>query len=359
MSIWNRVALGLVFLAAVAMFVFGARALKIHAVWGSHMAALRVQLKSYSEQNDNLLNSEDKDKPGILAMRRQLQQVLAGRGRVWYNCEPQIGPETLRSGKMTVTTDLPVPNGIADKSTLYAIEETEVQKGGRYLGEFHVDGVDEKNKRITLAPNLTFSEEQLKRVAASKGPWTLYEHMPVDRHDVFAELTDAEKKALMPAGTVNEYNRDGQSPLGNDPEDRIFKTAEGSKVYVRRLRDYKQLLDGYHLKHAVFVDQFLTLSNDTKYLEDALADVRQQVQFCQKEVDGLKAEYATATKERDAVLAHQRVLQGKVQVFESAVADMIKSNLAVAGEIARIQLDAARRIDARMRTMAQAGARTN
>ena len=35
---------------------------------------------------------------------------------------------------------------------------------------------------------------------------------------------------------------------------------------------------------------------------------------------------------------------------------MIKENLATAGEIAKIQLDAARRIDERMRTMAQAGA---
>ena len=87
---------------------------------------------------------------------------------------------------------------------------------------------------------------------------------------------------------------------------------------MRRLRDYKQLLDGYHLKHALFVDQFVTLSNDTKYLEDALADVQQQLQFSQKEVASLKAEDATARKERDAVAVHQHNLQGKVQVFQTS-----------------------------------------
>ena len=199
MSIWNRVALGLVGLAAVGLFIIGVVAtLKIHVVWGSRVEQLRADLKRVTEENQALLASEDHDKPGILAMRRQLQQVLIGRGRVWYNCEPQQGPDTARSGKVAVTTDLPVPNGIANKSTLYVVEEAEVQKGGRYLGEFHVEEVAEKDKKISLAPNMKFSPEQLQRLAGSKGPWTLYENMPVDRHDVFVELSDAEKKSLLP-----------------------------------------------------------------------------------------------------------------------------------------------------------------
>ncbi|MGA2034247.1 MAG: hypothetical protein ABSG68_18535, partial [Thermoguttaceae bacterium] len=69
----------------------------------------------------------------------------------------------------------------------------------------------------------------------------------------------------------------------------------------------------------------------------------------------LKVQYAQAAKEAREVAKHQSRLQQRVADFQAAIEKMIAENMDIARQIAKLQLDAARRIDQRARAMAQAG----
>ena len=53
--------------------------------------------------------------------------------------------------------------------TLHAVEEADVQNGGRYLGEFRVDHVVGKERTVELAPTRSFDAEELERLGQEQG----------------------------------------------------------------------------------------------------------------------------------------------------------------------------------------------
>ncbi|MGA2034248.1 MAG: hypothetical protein ABSG68_18540, partial [Thermoguttaceae bacterium] len=272
MSIWNKVLAFLVFFAALAFFYMAGRTLKTREYWCKKANELETALARTTKENTELLEAEKAEdgKLGIIPARRQLNLLLLGRGRVWYNCDPG---QKMQTGKVAVTTDAPVPNGISDKMILYVVEEKEVQKGGQYLGEFRVNGVAEK--KVGLEPTMKLNDRELTRLMASHGPWTLYENMPLDRHDYFAGLSEAEKKSLLAGAdkeVLTEYLRDGQPAGPNDPKDCIGPDHK----YVRKLHDYKNLFKNYHLARSLYVDLFETITRDQQYLEDADKEAQDQ-----------------------------------------------------------------------------------
>ena len=60
----------------------------------------------------------------------------------------------------------------------------------------------------------------------------LFNVLPQDNHDSFASLTDDQKKAMLPADTLAEYQKDGKPATEQDPKERI----DAQKNYVRQLR---------------------------------------------------------------------------------------------------------------------------
>ena len=84
-------------------------------------------------------------------------------------------------------------------------------------------------------------------------------------------------------------------------------------------------------------------------VDDTLTDAKVQVQYWQKQGTVAKAILADMARQRDAVQAYLEKLQKKFAEAKAAVADLIKNNKAMAGQIAKIQLDATRRIDERTR----------
>ena len=186
--------------------------------------------------------------------RDELEKALVSRGRIWSNCEPGK-PDA--KGRVAVTTDLPSPNGISDKMVVYAFEEVDPQKGGDYLGEFRVAGV--ADKKIALEPTMTMTAREQKRLERSKGPWSLYELLPLDQHELFVDMPD-DVKAALPADGVAEYTHDGQKAEPDDPSE---CKVEG--IYVRRLRDYAALFKMYHGERTLFVDLYESIARDLQY----------------------------------------------------------------------------------------------
>ena len=185
---------------------------------------------------------------------------------------------------------------------------------------------------------------------------------------------------MFPDGTQEEYVKDGQSMStddvgqlglegkvvipqrtkvsvdGEEVEVEVDAPIEqGSGKYVRQLRDYDLLFGVYHGQRSMALDETQAATRDLQYLQNALADAKQQEQFRHDEIEGLKKELAECAAERDAVAAYRKALEDKLSAVKADVEEMIKTNQALAGEIARIQLEATRRIDEQTRRMAQAG----
>lgn len=363
MSLWNKILLVLIAIATLVFFHAAARTLKTQKYWVDLGEEFRKGdkrghkgIEQYQRENQALLDADEAnllpDKTvGIHCLERQLRETLINRGRVWDKCEPAEKRATNPAqAEVAVNTDKPVPNGITVKMVLYVFEEGDDQNPGNYIGEFKVTQVAEN--RVSLANTMTLTDRELKRLNASKGPWILYELMPADRHDVFADMTDEKKNAVLPEASRPEYLRDGLAAQAGDPAD--CKTADGK--YQRRLRDYKELYKDYHTHRTLFIDSFEALTRDVQYVDAALKDAKVQEQFAEKEVAGLKVELAWNKKQQEAVAAYMLKLQGRVTSLQQRVKDLIDMNLKKAAQIAEAQRQAAILIDQRARSMAQVGA---
>ena len=350
MSIWNKILVGFIFVAALAFFALAARALKTHQYWREVAHQLEDTLKTEQELEGQLVDGTGTgdDGMGLRQVRLALHALLIDRGRVWRNCTPQRVQAGGNQGvSLSLTTDQPDPHGIPVKAVLYILEETDVQEGGRYLGEFIVSGVG--NNNLQLVPSMKLSDRELKRLQASRGPWSLYEIMPIDQRDVLAGLDADEIKAMFPDASVDEYLADLQAAHATDPD------AEQPR---RQLRDYNLLFGEYHRQRSKWSDQMAATRRDLQYLQSAVDDANKQEQFRKDEIDQLTKKLAEATQEQKTVQTYREALEAKLAEVQKGVAELISSNRALAGEIAKIQLEAIRRIDQRTRSMAQAsGAR--
>ena len=387
MSIWNKILIGFIFVASVAFFYLAARALKTHQHWRDIALKLEQSLGDENKLQQTLLGNSVEQQSGedsTLGIRQatlEVHKLLIDRGRVWYGCRPQqVDPA---SGAASVMTELPHPPQIKVQTVLFVFDEVDVQNGGRYLGEFTVSAVGgDGDSQIELQPTRKMTPQECTRLAQSQAgaesSWTLCEIMPQDNHEIFEELDEEERRAMLPAATVEEYLSDGQrmttdevarqglqgEVLSVDANGELVRDArqvpvqveDGEGKYVRKLRDYEVLFNTYHAQWSELTDLLEASARDKAYIEAALENANQQKQFRQTEVDDLKVELAKIERERDAVAAHLGALEGRMAAMRTAIAAMIKDNREKAGEIARIQLEATRRIDERTRRMAQAEA---
>ena len=331
MNIWNKVFVGLIIFVSLFFFYFAAQVLKTHEYWRSSAEKHETRIVKLEGEVETLRYGVKGDaaRPGLLKKQSEVYKALIGRGRVWYNCTPQqlVNPQT---GEVRVGTDFPNPHGITDKTILAVFDERNPKDGGQYVGQFIVKGVDEKNKQVGLVPCKKLNPAALQRLAQSKGPWTLCEIMPADNHDIFAEMSPQQLEQILPKATLEEYLKDGKDG------------------YQRKLRDYQYLFDTFDRQLSMLVDLRNMAAANKQRMESAVAGAKKQVQLRQAEIATLRKELAEMRRQRDIVAAHQKSLEIEVAARAQKVKDLLKSNRALAAEIAKDQLEAVRRIDIRM-----------
>jgi hypothetical protein len=353
MSIWNKVLVGLIAVASLALFYLAARTMKTHQYWRESAAKFEQRIEQLDRANETLVEGPGAAaQPGIRQLRLELNKLVLDRGRAWLHCDPavKVNPED-GTAVITVTIGQPDPHGIAEGTVLYGFEEADVQKQGRYLGEFRVAKSDEKQKQIILAPTSRLSPRESERLSAAKRPWVLYEIMPRDNHEIFAAFGDAEKKALLPAASLPEYLKDGKPAAGNEPAAQV---AAGK--YVRPLRDYQVFFTAERVQRTLLADAIDAATRDAKLLTDALTEAKQQEEAVQVTLAAAKEEVAKFRGQGGVVAAYHQMLEKELAAIRAENARLNETNKAMAGRIAKMQLEAVRRIDGRTRAMAQSGA---
>ncbi len=373
MSIWNKILLGLIFIASLGFFHAAARTVKTYQYWTGQVAKFESTLKQRNEQivllrtGDREPSPEDKTKSAeqlridagraiaeltapsggtacVQQLRTDLGRVLANRGRVWAKCEKKGGvtPDPQHPGilKVNVSPDDSFPNTVAPHMLLYAFEEGDDQSPGKYLGEFQVThvGATDRDRQIELTSTGQMVKafdpkikSLLDNVVESKGPWVLYEVIPTDENEAFEGLTDDQKKLVPPA---------------------LLEKG-------RPLHDYLAVFRSCETYRTLFADRMESITRDLKYLNDAKQDAENEEALTEKEKSQVALEQKRAHKERDAVVQHYEALQRLLANNLAAVKAAITNNLFYAQQIAKLQKDAAEAIDRRTRSMAQFGPGAN
>ena len=313
MSIWNKVLVGLISVASLALFYLAARAMKTEQYWRELSAGLERNIAQLDDANEKLREGTGgpglQKQGGVRQLRQQLKALVVDRGRMWVHCDPSVKVNRDDgTAVITATIDQPDLQGLALNTVVYGFEEADTQKQGHYMGEFRVAKTDEKQKQIVLAPTSRLSAAELDRLTAAKRPWEFYETMP-----------------------------------------RAGKDAQP-------LRDYQILFAAGRAEYTLLVDQIDWVTRDGKLIEEALAAAKRQDEAIKVELAAVKEDRVKFTKERGAVVAYHEALDKEVAAVNAEVARLIETNKAMAGRIAKLQLEAARRIDERTRAMAQSAA---
>ena len=176
---------------------------------------------------------------------------------------------------------------------------------------------------------------QIERLGNAQRPWDLYEVMPHDSHDVFASLSDKEKEAMLPPESLPEYRNDASRPL----------------------RDYQVLFRAQNVRRALMADQIDATTRDLKLVKEALDQAQEQEKAAQQDVATAKEDVKAATRQRDAVAAYLKTLQQDLDTAKADIDQLLKNNQNMAEQMAKLQGEAARRIDQRTRAIAQSGTR--
>jgi hypothetical protein len=338
MSIWNKVLIGLIFVASLGFFVLSARALKTHQAWRASAEKLEAAIEEKQKEIELLeYGDPEAGTPSLRELQLGLHTRMLDRGRAWYNVAPQqvsVGqdPNTNEQTLLVrVLPSQPIPHGIAAKSVVFVFDQRAFQQGGRYLGQFVVTGVDE-NGPVVLQPGRKLTQEEENRLRAANGPWILYEMIPKDEEAVFADVSDDAIQQLFPGATQGEYLQEGE----------------------RKLRDYEVLFAEHQRRWTILTDRLNAAMLDNQYLQGALTNAEAQEQQNQQQIDDAKQQRAKAFAERDAVASHLAALEERLNAVRGGIAQVTRANQALAGEIAKLQLEAIRRVDQRTREMASA-----
>ncbi len=340
MSIWNKVLLGLLMVMTLPFIFVAARTLKTEQSWREAANQLESQIKQLTSENERLLEG-DATNEGIRQVSNKLFEITMDRGRAWFGSqpvEPQVDEE-----KRSATVTLSLAEGydaqnIEDELVMYLFEETGIEEGGRYLGEFKVTGVGEG--QVVVSSTLPLNDEQLQRVGTPQGTWTMYEVMPLDRHEVWTYLDEATIRKLLPDDVEEEYVKDGKPAAADDPPERV---VDGK--YQRPLRSYAALFYELDRLRTIDTDRIAAMQKDIEFLKAAVADAQTQQQYRREEIARLKQDVERITRQNDAVASLRDRLRQSLEQTREQVAATLEANKRMARQFAQWQFEAAAAID--------------
>ncbi len=369
-----------IFLATLGFFLLAAETVRINAVLRTQVNKTQEQLDTVAAQNDALKNgtsaatlvgqlsnqeppvktSKDEQGNDVIRSLADLDSKLLiatrRRGRVWKNVTP-AAPINAQTGAVTIAIPAPVPAGMTAQTVVYLFEDGPPQppaaggapRGPQYLGQFIVAQVGPQ--QAMLQPVLPLDEFERRRLASSRGPWIVYETMPMDRHEIFAGMSDKELKQKLPAQSVNEYLRDDKPATADDDPARVIGYDENGKrlppgdlakatkkVYQRRLRDYASEFDELARRRIIMLAQIDAVKKDIDRLT-AAQDVAKKLQaFREDERQKLNGDLAGVTKEKEAIERHLAQIKQQLARARELTEQLLRKNSQMAAELAARQL---------------------
>ena len=365
-----------IFFSSIGALLLGLEVYRIHRTFRARMPQLERQLAEVELQiealrygtGDRALAGRifggelpfdidvEQRMPGQGVWSRRLQDQARQRGRVWRNAA-RAGNVDPATGRVAVTLDQPQPHGLTADSVVYVFEEGNVNpanpaQGAQFLGEFRV--IEVRPNGATLESVVQLDNRTGPRVAGSQRPWTLYETMPADRHELFAGMTEEELRQLIPAASIDEYLRHGQEverPAAADAFDPAIAMVDEAGVrvgpddaakavkwlYDRQLRDYPSFFATAHLHLVQQAAQRSALQEDIAKLAAAQELAKQFGAQRTEERQALTGDLGHLERDRDAIQSLLATVQQQLENARRLLAEAIQQNMQLAAELAAQQ----------------------
>lgn len=349
---WTQLVLVLfVFFSAIGVLVLGAETVRIHQNLRKSIPKREANLARVLNQNDELLNGAG-EKLGILKLDHRLKILTRERGRVWRGAMP--AGQVDQQGHVSVEIAKPSPHGLEKDAIIYAFEEgnasaSDSAEAKQYLGEFRVTNVQDGG--ATLEPVFLIDNRAGQRLAASQGPWSLYETMPIDRHRLFAGFPEEALRAMLPAESVEEYIRHGSEATPDDDEWHVTGLDENNervgpdnidqavkRLYDRSLRDYAFIFNEIAGEKVVALARQQAVTEDNGLLVKALAGAEETGKFRQQQLDALNTDLTGMKQDLAAIQSHRDAVLGLLSHFQERIEGYLQANSSLAQRFTQQQL---------------------
>lgn len=396
---YNITLVALSLLLSIVWFYLAARTLKMQDNWRTEVARYQKDISDLTKQNEQLIHGDPQAEPptpSLAELKLSVEKMLQNRGRRW---DKVVRKSVSPAGVITATVEHPEPQGIEAKTILYLFDDVDAKDGGQFLGEFEATAV--AGQQVTLTPVLPLRPTQLKRLNAKRGaPVVLFDVMPADSHQAFAQLDETARSAMfpssVPAAVKQEYAKDQNPPADDEKQtDRIWRrvkalkdfdvtrgqgkdketqhvaqgaellldpksaqeriaagdvepVAENDKVYVRPLRDYAHLFRDLN-------SQIDGLLRTTAEVDDRLATVaeaqrkaQQDTAYREAEIAALKQDLGRFQTELELMSKHVSALEQRIADVDRARRQMFASNQQLEAQLSMLVHQAADEINRRV-----------
>ncbi len=333
--IYNIVIMFFVFCISIYFAYLAARTLKTHQAWRTlakaeekEIESLDLQIRKVSDGDflssgakpvgrtaDSPPGSEYKG-PSIRELELQLRALAGERGGSWRDL--QVNNIKAADGTVSLSINSPEPHGLVEKMVVFVFD------GAQYLGEFKVTRAD-KGKTVGLAPNLPMDASDLRHLADSKGDWTIFQTMPIDDPAALAEISDEERRAML-------------------PKESIEAMADAN----RKPRNYQYLFHEYNQRRVLTEAEIVDIKENIPRVEGATAKAAEEVKYREQEKADLESDLKNFTREAEAITVYVKQLRAQVDVARNELKAVYMATRAAAASVTKMQLDAAEKIDLQM-----------
>ena len=197
--------------------------------------------------------------------------------------------DSAKDGVVQLTLKSPNHGLVAD-TLVFAFDQLTPAEGGHYQGEFKVVTVAENSPTISIAPNLPLTPAQNERVAAAKGPWTLYTVMPIDDATVLAKLSDEDRAALITKSIPAEFTQ-----------------------LERELRDYEMFFHEAFVQRQLLTDSISKITTNIQRTDADTKQTLEDIAYRDAEKANLQDDLEKFVFEQKAITTYQQALQKQLQ----------------------------------------------
>lgn len=369
----------LIFLCGIGAFILALDVYRIHRNIRRVMPQLETQLAQAEVDRDALLHGTrdqtvigrigaqvegglpiDLASEGRMASlaewERRLQDVNRERGRVWRGVQ-KGGPVDKQTGRIPVTIAQPKPHGLARDAIVYAFEQgdpghEDPKQGAQYLGEFRVVEVNPDGALLDAVQRL--DNRTGARLDESQKPWSLYETMPADRHELFAGYDEKQLREMLPVASAEEYIRHGTEATPDDDEyHRAGYDEAGARVgaddaakdpktvvawkFDRPLRDYAFLFAELARQRTLQLANRDALRQDIAKLQKTLEDAKQLTALRQEEKTRLTEDLAHMENDRKAIETLRDSVEKQLANAKDLLARAERYNLQLERQLVEVQ----------------------
>ena len=389
MNIWNKVFLGIIFIAAIGVLVFGAVEFSIRNTGQKKIADLEKAIMEKDNDIAKIVGGTDSTKssvdksPSALSFeetRAKTFEHYYERGRAWFDCRVRdtivgtLPPKLVQMEAQVIITRPFIPNesGVETdvvipeilKGVVYVFEERNENKGGAFLGRFRVDSEptptkfkddegNEKNgfqvKLITADP---VSDDEITKIKEASGSkWAVYMTPPVDHvSGIFDQLTD-EEKANIPEELREKFKAD---LTDEEKKDQNLEVVRLWEKYRKELDDPEaELAQGIAVTLDWLYYRRSSIGRDIEIVDSAIKTYKAATEKAESENEKLEGNCILEEKRVVAMDGQREKVKTLLEQYESEISKLMLQReklqtlqAVLVAKIAECQLKIAEKIEA-------------